>query len=68
MMLFSFITNTILSTGAQIEGIIKYKQQDQWVKTDHCISKSSSEQVALKETDPPGSSKRSIAPKPAEGA
>lgn len=38
-MIASFLTNLVLATFAQIEGIFKYKRQNQWVKTEHFISR-----------------------------
>ncbi len=37
-MIGSFLTNIVLATVAQIEGIFKYKNQNTWVKTEHFIT------------------------------
>lgn len=46
-MIGSFLTNLVLATLAQIEGIFKYKKQNQWIKTDHFISKESEGETHL---------------------
>ncbi|NLB91097.1 MAG: glycosyltransferase family 2 protein [Clostridiales bacterium] len=37
-MIGSFLTNMVLATLAQVEGIFKYKDQNNWVKTEHFIT------------------------------
>ena len=37
-MIGSFLSNIVLATVAQLEGIVKYKNQNTWVKTEHFIT------------------------------
>lgn len=49
MMLISFLTNMVLSTVAQIVGVFRYKQQNQWVKTEHFIRKEDADEAIISE-------------------
>ena len=37
-LLFSFLVNTVIAAAAQIIGLFKYRQQNNWVKTEHTIA------------------------------